>query len=132
MHYKLISCCMKWFIFNMITFLVHVFMCWRQNFAIIILARRIELMVSFSESQWSVRPRISLLEVKWMEWLDVLIDGLDHFLYIYTRGKGCLFLKGHAPSWMAPSWIGSFEKGNRLMTKLINYYRNWSLILISS
>ena len=64
-----------------------------------------------------------------MEWLIVLIDGLDHFFYMYKRESvpilegTYLFMNG--PFGMAPSWVGPFEKGNRLMTKLINYYRNW-------
>ena len=70
-----------------------------------------------------------------------MIDCLDWWfrpllIYMYEREivpilEGtCPFVNG--PFGMAPSWVGPFEKGNRLMTKLINYYLNWSLILISS
>ena len=77
-----------------------------------------------------------------IEWL-ILIDGID-YIYIYTSLKSMVSLGIDLSSWplrgdpfmMTLSWWpfrdDPFMKGNRLMTNLINYYRNWLLILISS
>jgi len=72
------------------------------------------------------------------EWNDsILLIDRDHCLYTRPREAEGTCPFGMAPSRVSPfvDWPfrdGSFIKGNRLLTNLINYYRNWSLILISS
>ena len=100
--------------------------------------------VGQKQSKWAGNiSHLAALSLLWRSvWavLEVKVNGMvglswliERSLFIYKTKEGRRdMLLRYGPFEMAPSWVGPFVVGNRLMTNLINYYKNWSLILISS